>query len=178
MQETHQGGLSPTPFVLPAPPYGTWTYRSFVLHRRTTDRLPVWGDTPAVPCEGMALHLFREVRKEKNISLGSWYQESSLTPFQVLLPPPTPPLASEWLTGWPVSQQHQHLLYDPHTCTTANYLLSLTPKTLISDIMLRYIHISLCWVSQYWDFHPTVKGELIWHVQLGRSLLGVDMTLL
>lgn len=36
----------------------TWTYRSFVLYRRTTDGFAVWSDAPAVSGIGMALHLF------------------------------------------------------------------------------------------------------------------------
>ena len=68
--------LSPTLFFLPALPYGTWTYRSFILHRRATDGLPIWGNTPAIPGVSMALHLFGKWEVEKNHK--SWVTGSTV----------------------------------------------------------------------------------------------------
>lgn len=48
--------------------HSTWTYRSFVLYRRTANRLAIRCHTPAVSRVGMALHLFDKTKSRHFIS--------------------------------------------------------------------------------------------------------------
>lgn len=48
--------------------HSTWTYRSFVLYRRATNRLAIRCHTPAVSSVGMALHLFDKAKSRHFIS--------------------------------------------------------------------------------------------------------------
>lgn len=73
IKHSQQDTFSPTPFsyqisICWSDSHSTWTYRSFVLYRRATNRLAIRCHTPAVSSVGMALHLFNKTKSRHFIS--------------------------------------------------------------------------------------------------------------